>query len=724
MCALILSVFITITASGQQTKPLTCTGKIINAEEQTVPKAKVVLYYLHTRWGMGNRIAHETESGIDGSFTFRDWLKYSDAKEYPYGRDSYILIVSHPDYAFGWNEINRDQEQAEYKIILTEPKSQTITVTDHDGNPLAGARVWPYNVGNPADSEPLFRDSLSLPTYVGIVGGIAGADGKAIIKNLPKTRCSFYASLKDYATGLSFTGDRPIRLSKGATVSGTVITEDGKAVEGALVKFHTEWMWNFFLTRTDSEGKFRLEDLPAEGWDMGPWGSSANANGIYVITIEHKDYITSETQDQFESGEVVEDFNIEAYRGTLIKCRVIDSKTDLPVAGARIYGSNESGRIDNRTDADGVLTVRVMSGQTSLFFGSPPEGVYVLRNNNPPESSLRFDAQGEEMTVTMKSPPIAGRLTSVKGKVQLPDGSPAADIKISTTNSASYSTFGWSGAGGAYTGTGSDGSFELKDVPVGLKLFVYGNTQNYQYILAEVIDNVEDPTILSEPLVMKPGQVADALLTDKRGESCANLSVKVKPVMWDNQLFRTDFHHGKTDAEGRLKINGIIRGLEYFIIDSRANLSESGWWDKYYNQTMALIPLEPKVRKITSFEGIDIEFDLNQAKGKMLLVCFWDMNQRPSRNCLMQLSKKAQELKEKEVVVIAVHASNIDEKTLKECVQKNNILFAVGMIQGDGEKTRFNWGVKSLPWLILTDREHIVTAEGFGLDDLNEKIIH
>ena len=32
------------------------------------------------------------------------------------------------------------------------------------------------------------------------------------------------------------------------------------------------------------------------------------------------------------------------------------------------------------------------------------------------------------------------------------------------------------------------------------------------------------------------------------------------------------------------------------------------------------------------------------------------------------------------------------------------------------------WGVKSLPWLILTDKEHVVTAEGFSLDDLNEKM--
>ncbi|MEJ2703130.1 MAG: carboxypeptidase-like regulatory domain-containing protein [Sedimentisphaerales bacterium] len=318
VCFFALCLCVTIAAFGQQDEVQTVTGKVVDTEGQPIPKAEVVLYYTHTRWGMGNRIAGRTESGADGSFAFKG-LKYGDPKEYPHGWDSYLLVASHPDYAFGWKGIDRDQ-QAKYEIVLTEPRSQTITVTDHEGHPLAGARVWPYHVGNRAHSEPLFRDYLSLPTYVDIVGGTTGADGKATIKNLPKTRCSFYAELEGYATGLSFSGERPIRLSKGATVSGTVLAEDGKPVTGALVKFHTQWMWNFFMTRTDSQGRFRFEDLPAEGWDMSPWGNSANANGIYVITIEHPDYISSEAQDQFQPGEVVEDFAIEPYRGTCRRC--------------------------------------------------------------------------------------------------------------------------------------------------------------------------------------------------------------------------------------------------------------------------------------------------------------------------------------------------------------------------------------------------------------------
>ncbi len=103
----------------------------------------------------------------------------------------------------------------------------------------------------------------------------------------------------------------------------------------------------------------------------------------------------------------------------------------------------------------------------------------------------------------------------------------------------------------------------------------------------------------------------------------------------------------------------------------------------------------------------------------MISVCFFDMNQRPSRYCLRQLSTRAQELKAKDIVVVAVQASKIDDKTLNEWVKGTNIAFPVGVVQGDVEKTSFAWGVKSLPWLILTNDKHSVVAEGFNLNELD-----
>lgn len=127
-------------------------------------------------------------------------------------------------------------------------------------------------------------------------------------------------------------------------------------------------------------------------------------------------------------------------------------------------------------------------------------------------------------------------------------------------------------------------------------------------------------------------------------------------------------------------------------------------------------------KSLSQLSDLNIELNPEQTEDKIILVCFWDMNQRPSRNCLLQLSTKAQELKAKDIVVVAVQASKVNKDKLNDWVKKNNIPFPVGMVQGDEEKIRFTWGVRSLPWLILTDKKHIVTSEGFSISELDDKL--
>jgi hypothetical protein len=127
-----------------------------------------------------------------------------------------------------------------------------------------------------------------------------------------------------------------------------------------------------------------------------------------------------------------------------------------------------------------------------------------------------------------------------------------------------------------------------------------------------------------------------------------------------------------------------------------------------------------KTLPLSGESGIPV--DPNGIAARSVLVCFFDMQQRPSRNCLLQLAKQAEALREKGVGVVAVQASKMGVDALKDWVSQNAISFPVGTIGGDEEKTRLAWGVKALPWLILTNRQHVVKAEGFGLQELNEKI--
>jgi hypothetical protein len=127
-------------------------------------------------------------------------------------------------------------------------------------------------------------------------------------------------------------------------------------------------------------------------------------------------------------------------------------------------------------------------------------------------------------------------------------------------------------------------------------------------------------------------------------------------------------------------------------------------------------------KTLPEFTGINIDFAREQAREKRILVCFCDINQRPSRHCLRQLAREAEDLKQKEIVIAAIQAAQLDPDALAEWVKKYNIPFTVGMVESDEDRTRFAWGVKSLPWLISVDKQGVVRTEGFSLDDLNQQI--
>lgn len=127
-------------------------------------------------------------------------------------------------------------------------------------------------------------------------------------------------------------------------------------------------------------------------------------------------------------------------------------------------------------------------------------------------------------------------------------------------------------------------------------------------------------------------------------------------------------------------------------------------------------------KSLPDFNDIKVNYSIEKVQRKMNLICFFDIEQRPSRNCIIELNKKAQELNKKEIEVILIHASKIEKEHLDNWLKENNISFPVGMIETKEEKTKFNWGVRALPWMILTDKEHVVTDEGFSINELEEKL--
>ena len=132
-------------------------------------------------------------------------------------------------------------------------------------------------------------------------------------------------------------------------------------------------------------------------------------------------------------------------------------------------------------------------------------------------------------------------------------------------------------------------------------------------------------------------------------------------------------------------------------------------------------PISLAGKELPDLAQFEVRLNQEAINDKMVLISFFDIEQRPSRNCIIQLNKREQELRSQDIVIVAVHASTIEREKLDEWLEENKIGFPVGMIETEEERIRFNWGVKSLPWLMLTDENHIVTDEGFSINELDEK---
>ncbi len=567
-------------------------GLVVDEKGVPVAGARVLLYYRKSNRGLGNSVVEETGADAQGRFALTRPLTFENSDSTIYA-NHYLLAAAHPGHALAWQVIVADDERSEYRLTMTEPAAQAFRVTDREGNPLPEARVWIYAAGRNDDPNPLLRPSFRITEDIGLLTATTDKQGRATLGSLPRTSCSFNASMPGYShrfirLGVPPQGETHVEMIRAATVTGRIRTADGKPVAGAQIVFRADWGESYSdYAITDGTGRFLNDTMVARG---GSW-VDGGGSGQYKVAIRHPDYTTPELVIQLEPGQT-DAFDIEAVEGTLLRVRVLEPRTERPIPGARIGASSISGSLDGYTDANGVFERRVLNGDVVASFGSPPDGVYVIEDGSGSSNVARILANGGVENVTLYAPSRLHPLVDIKGRLQRPAGSPAAGLRISTTNNITrYHTATFGGAGSAYTRTNPDGSFELKEVPRDVEVFLYAETSDHKYVLAEVLDPVQASPELARPLVMQEGRTASIILTDKSGKPRVNMALKLRPRKWEHYVFRADDRPASTDAEGRLTLDGIVPGLEYFLRDARANLSERGWWD-LYNENRVLLPPE------------------------------------------------------------------------------------------------------------------------------------
>jgi len=252
--------------------------------------------------------------------------------------------------------------------------------------------------------------------------------------------------------------------------------------------------------------------------------------------------------------------------------------------------------------------------------------------------------------------------------------------------------------------------------------------------------NVEKPTTLRRASF----KASSNLMSQIRGVDAFNLDVEVlEYARIDEVTFPTkavatyayknagepeNFVTRLTTTRSKIQVNPDFDSMNAFQIDFSEGMSVIDYdgnveykWVGGKLQVTGGEPIPLTGKALPELVKLNLKLDPKRLENKTILVCFWDMNQRPSRHCVSQLAQHAEHLTEGNVFIASVHASKVNEAKLNKWLKKYKVPFQVGTITAEVE-TRITWGVRSLPWLILTDSQHVVTAEGFDIGELDDKL--
>lgn len=454
---------------------------------------------------------------------------------------------------------------------------------------------------------------------------------------------------------------------------------------------------------------------------------SADSNGVALFRLPRGDYrvfaSVANSPAQGYSTTVENDqtnrVEIELIQPPTITGVVLDP-SGKPAAGLRVAllgAINPDTEV--RTDANGYYE---MPWSNQRFGGPAGTPCLVIRDparnfavaQEVEEGATKLDLQLEPGLV------LAGRVEDSRGQPL-----PNANVQVFVQTGSMGLPFG-----GAPNKTDAQGRFEIKCLPAGRQYNLWANAKGHGSVDQNVeredneTNRVELPAFVLEIADrVLAGQVLDA---DDKPVAGARVAAYGRGQPSNNST--------RTDRRGLFKFNEVCAGEVHLSANFQ---NAQGSAQVQAGETNVVIHLgannafamryggSPGAPKRASLKGRPLP-DLTAANlaaeavpaGKPVLLCLFDIEQRPSRRLMNSLAEQHEALKEKGVIVLGLQAAVIAPDAFKEWKDANPVPFPVGHLAEKSDKLSWASGLESLPWLILTDKEHRVTAEGFSLDEL------
>lgn len=598
------------------------------------------------------------------------------------------------------------------KLTLpAEARIEGVVVEKADGKPVADVTLiaQPAQRGLPFAVEPVtssqdgtfFIAGLSADSYtLQLTSG--GKKNTEWVAEPVKVNLKAAETLRDVR----------VTLSKGAFIEVLVKEQvGGKPIPKVNLSVRDQASEQYIAGTTDETGVARIR-LP---------GGNYQFSGIYKEGYTPSDETQAFTIADGETKQFAMTLSgLPSIRG------IVSDDAGKPLAGATVQIVPGGRGKDATTDADGRFQVtwdpQGWSSDRTVFY---LVGRHVDRN-----LAVAQPTDDGADQVELKLRPAA----TLTGQVVDPNKDPIGGAYLQIMLRAS--NWGSSFLTHRSIKTDAEGNFEVAAIPAEQRYTITATADGYgqtQIDLSE--DQVTSDRVRTGVYSLDLANLSvTGVVVDSEGKPVSGASVHCYGGSQDNQPDRNT----RTDADGKFTLDGVCAGririqanahiegvYTYGSIETEGGardvqiaIAERSAGTRYVPRTPAKLTGKslPDLKKV----GIDLPADAND---RMLLVCLWDMNQRPSRHCIGELIRRAASLGEKDVTILAVHAGKVEEGVFNQWIEQNKPPFPVGRITGDVEKTLFDWGTALLPHLILTDRKHIVIAEGFALlGELDQRI--
>jgi len=707
------------------TKGLTVSGRVLDDQGRPLSRVAVILAPAYSQ-GFRYEYAYTL---TDGSGSFRFNCSDNDRADTTEDGGSTGVLVETPGYVPMLQRVVVEPNLAPLEFRLSRGRPLTVRVVDANDRPIAGAATvvdaltedhrygyWlddtddqgRVRIPNAPNHEVLF--TVMQSGYVSVRGhALAVSDDEQVVKMEPSPRIR--GVVRDARTG---------DLVREFAVSVQEAVSPGRVMAGDPIRFKEG---RFELIRDEA----RTNDLQLRVLAVGYKPTTSEAIRMEgVRTLEFK----LEADPSFDAKALEQAIGRSDRSETLVVTGTVVDPNGRPVpkAAINVYPPSSTEAI---TTAEGEFKLRCSAARFGMM-GMPGPGQnltpYVLARSRDRNLAvaMEFDQTAAEDLKIALSPGVilSGKVTDAQGK-EVPGA------KLSLTFWPGQMGFGMPEESAR---PDASGRFEIRAVPAGHRFSVSATAEGYGQ---EYVDARTDQAVGSrmdlEPMVLKPANLEiSGVVVDVNDQPVSGIRVG---CFGRGQRPRPQI---KTDAQGRFVIRGVCAGpasVQANSSDRNTPLfgqvqTEGGATDVRIvvsSRMMAgrYVPAKPRSlvgKPLPPPAQVGLESAMDAAADRAILLCFFDMNQRPSRNAVTTLAKRAEELKQKGVTLIAVQAAEAEGVALEQWVKDQGLAIPVGSIKTDIKKTTFAWGVQSLPWLILTDKNHNVMAEGFPVGELDAKI--